>query len=220
MQHCNHCNVDIRGNQKYCPLCQNLLTSKGDEQDEVFPVIPESYQYNLILRIMIFISISAVAVSIAINSMFPVRVNWSMFIIAGLLCMWISLAIVIKKRHNIPKTITWQVAVISILAVIWDWRIGWNGWSLDYVIPIACVVAMMVMAVTAKIMHLAVRNFIIYFLLDGIFGIIPIIFIKLNVLNVLYPSIICVTVSVVSIAALALFEGENIKDELDKKMHI
>lgn len=220
MQHCDHCKVDIRGSRKYCPLCQNLLTGNGNERDEVFPVIPESYQYNLILRIMLFISLSAVAVSIAINAMFPVRVNWSMFIIAGILCMWISLAIVIKKRYNIPKTITWQVAVISILAVIWDWRIGWKGWSLDYVIPIACVVAMMVMAVTAKIMRLAVRHFLIYFLLDGIFGIVPIIFIKLKVLGVIYPSIICVTVSVISIAALALFEGENIKDELDKKMHI
>ncbi len=220
MQHCEHCKVDIRGERRYCPLCQNPLSGTGSREEEVFPFIPESYQYNLVLRLMLFISISTVVVSIAMNAMFPVDINWSVFVIAGILCMWISLAIVIRKRYNIPKTITWQVALISVLAVIWDWRIGWKGWSLDYVIPIACVAAMVVMAVTAKIMRLAVRNFIIYFLLDAVFGIIPVIFVKLDLLSVKYPSVICVTVSVISIAALVLFEGENMRDELNKKMHI
>lgn len=220
MQFCEHCNVHIRGNRKYCPLCQNSLSGTGSEQEETFPVIPVTYQYNLILRVMLFISICAVVVSIAINEMFPVDVNWPMFIIAGLLCMWLSVAIVIRKRHNIPKTILWQVAFISVLAVIWDWRIGWRGWSIDFVIPAACVIAMIVMAITAKIMKLGVRNLMIYFLLDGLFGIVPIIFILFHLLKVIYPSIICVTVSVISLSAVALFEGENIKEELDKRMHI
>lgn len=220
MQYCEHCKVHIRGNRKYCPLCQNPLSGNGSQAEEVFPIIPETYQYNIILRVMIFISISTIVISMAINSIFPVDVNWPMFIISGILCMWISLAIVIRKRHNIPKTITWQVAAISILAVIWDWRIGWKGWSLDYVIPVACVGAMIVMAITAKVMRLAVRNYLIYFLLDGIFGFLPVIFLLFHLLNVKYPSIICVAVSLISISALALFQGENMKEELDKKMHI
>lgn len=220
MQYCEHCKVHIRSNRKYCPLCQNTLSGTGSEQEEIFPVIPVTYQNNLILRIMIFISVSIVVISIAINTMFPVNVNWSMFIIAGILCMWISLAMVIRKRYNIPKSIMWQVAVISILAVIWDMGIGWRGWSLDYVIPIACVVTMIVMYVTAKIMRLGVRDFIIYLLLDGLFGIIPVLFLVFNALNVMYPSIICVTVSILSLSAIILFEGENIKEELDKRMHL
>ncbi len=220
MQYCEHCKVHVRGKRKYCPLCQNSLSGSGNEQEEIFPIIPETYQNNLILRIMIFLSICVVMVGAAIYAMFPFDVNWLIFIISGIACMWISLAMVIRKRHNIPKSIMWQVAVISILAVIWDWRIGWKGWSLDYVIPIACVVAMIVMAVTAKIMNLGVRNFIIYFLLDGLFGIIPIIFIFFDLLGVRYPSIICVTVSIISLSAVALFEGENIKEELNKRMHL
>jgi hypothetical protein len=55
MQYCEHCKVQIRGNRKYCPLCQNPLTGSGSREEEVFPVIPESYQYNLILRLLIFI---------------------------------------------------------------------------------------------------------------------------------------------------------------------
>ncbi len=220
MRYCEHCKVHIRGDRKYCPLCQNTLSGTGSEEEEIFPDIPPVYQYNLLIRVMLFISISIVVVSLAVNTMFPVPVNWPMFILSGILCIWISLAMVIRKRHNIPKSIIWQVAVISVLAVIWDWRTGWRGWSLDYVIPIVCVVAMIVMYIMAKIMRLGVRDFIIYIVLDGIFGIIPVLFLLFNMLQVKYPSVISISVSTLSLAAVVLFEGENIKEELNKRMHL
>jgi len=192
----------------------------GNDSEEVFPEIPVTYHNNVIFRMLIFLSISIIVMSFAVNAMFPTEVNWSMLVISGILCMWISLGVVIKKRNNIPKSIVWQVAIISILAVVWDWRTGWKGWSIDFVIPIACVVAMIVMYVTAKIMHLSVRNFLIYMLMDGIFGIIPFAFLLLNILNYRYPSIICTTVSIISLSAIIIFEGENIKEELNKRMHL
>ncbi len=220
MRYCEYCKVHIRDGRKYCPLCQNTLSGTGSKEEEIFPRVPLTYQYNLMIRAMVFLSICIVVASFAINAMFPVNVNRPMFIIAGILCIWVSLAMVIRKRHNIPKSIIWQVAVISVLAVIWDWRTGWRGWSLDYVIPIVCVVAMIVMYVTAKIMRLGVQDFIIYIVLDSIFGIIPVLFILFNLLQVRYPSIISISVSILSLAAVILFEGENIKEELNKRMHL
>jgi hypothetical protein len=220
MQYCDHCKVHIRGDRKYCPLCQNALSGSGSEEEEVFPVVPVTYQYNLMIRVMLYLSICIVVISLAVNAMFPVKVNWPMFIIAGILCVWISLGVVVRKRHNIPKSIIWQVAVISILAVIWDWRTGWRGWSLDFVIPIVCVVAMIIMYVTAKIMRLGARDFVIYIVLDSIFGIIPLLFILLDLLHTKFPSIISISVSVLSLAAVILFEGDNIREELNKRMHI
>lgn len=220
MQYCEHCKVHIRGNRKYCPLCRNTLSGAGSEEEEIFPQVPVTYQYNLMIRVMLFISIGIVVVSLAVNAMFPVKVNWPMFILAGILCIWISLAMVIRKRYNIPKSIIWQVAVISVLAVVWDWRTGWRGWSLDYVIPIVCVVAMIVMYITAKIMRLGVRDFIFYILLDSIFGIIPALFFLLNLLHIKYPSVISISISVLSLVAVILFEGENIREELKKRMHL
>lgn len=220
MQFCEHCKVHIRGNRKYCPLCQNTISGTGSEEEEIFPQVPLNYQYNLAIRVLLFLSICIVVISLAIYAMFPVKVNWPMFILAGILCIWISLAMVIRKRYNIPKTITWQVGVISILAVIWDWRTGWHGWSLDFVFPIACVVAMIVMYITAKIMRLGVRDFIIYIVLDSIFGIIPVVFYLLNLLQIIYPSVISISLSILSLVAVILFEGENIKEELNKRMHL
>jgi len=220
MLYCNHCKTEIRGNKKRCPLCSNILPDDGSYEEEIFPDIPPIYERHLAVRIMIFISVVSIVASFSLNIIFPSDNNWPMFVLLGLLSMWTGLIIVLQKRHNITKNIMWLVAIISILSVIWDWRIGWKGWSLDYVIPIVSVAAMFVMYVTAKITKLGVREYILYFLLDGLFGIIPVLFVLLNWLNVIAPSVICVSISIIFISAIMIFQGENIIVELNKRMHI
>lgn len=222
MQYCSYCQVYIRGNKSKCPLCRNILPKDSDEDahEIVFPVIPPSYEAHLAIRIMVFISIIAIVISFALYTIFPADVNWPIFVVLGLISMWLSLTIVIRKRHNITKNIMWQVTIVSVLSIFWDWRIGWRGWSINYAIPTACVVAMLVMYVTAKIMKLGIRNYILYFLLDGLFGIVPILFMIFGWIKVFYPSIICVASSIIFLSAIFIFQGENIKMELDRKMHI
>nr|WP_242965349.1 DUF6320 domain-containing protein [Dehalobacterium formicoaceticum] len=114
----------------------------------------------------------------------------------------------------------WLVTLVSILSVLWDWRIGWKGWSLDYVIPAVCVAAIFTLYVTAKVMKLSARDYIVYFLLGGLFGIVPLLFILFGWLNVLYPSIISVAANIIFLSAIIIFQGENIKSELSKRMHL
>jgi hypothetical protein len=202
-------------------LCGNALpTDSSEEHEEIFPRIPPAYERHLAIRIMLFISIVTVVVSFAIYKIFSININWPVFIVFGLLSMWLSLIMVIRKRHNIPKNIMWQVTIVSGLSILWDWRTGWRGWSLDYVTPIACITAMFVMYVTAKIMKLSVRDYITYSLLEGLFGIIPLLFILFGWINVVYPSILCVGISIIFLSAIFIFQGENIKTELSKRMHI
>lgn len=222
MQYCDYCKVKIRGNHPVCPLCGGILEQKDiDLEDDVFPHIPTIYQeFNLFIRILLLISISVIVIGFAVNIIVTPDSRWSILVAAGILCMWISLFFIIRKKNNIPKTIIWQVALISILSVIWDSSMGWIGWSIDYVIPSACVGAMIVMPIAAKILKLGVRDLIFYLLVDGVFGFIPLIFILFGWLNVLFPSVICVATSAISLSALILFEGNSIKAELDKRMHI
>lgn len=221
MQYCDNCKVHLKGSQRVCPLCGGIVPDSDGENEEVFPIIPTIYQeFNILIRTMILISISAVVISIAINVIFTRQSRWSLLVAAGVLCMWISLFIIIRKKSNIPKTILWQVAVIVILSMLWDRSMGWRGWSIDYVLPAVCVAAMIVMAISAKLLKIGVRDLIIYLLVDAIFGFIPIIFLIFGGLHVIFPSVICVAASAISLSALITFEGDNMKAELRKRMHI
>ena len=220
MKYCTHCKVHIRGNKDYCPLCENSLPTIQEKEEDLFPTIPLVIQRHLALRIMIFISIATVVSSFAIHWILPSNINWPIFVLFGLLTMWLSLLVVIRQRHNIAKTIMWQVALLSLFSILWDWKIGWRGWSLNYVIPISYVAAMFVMYITAKIMHLSVRDYIVYLLLDTLFGVIPLLFILFGWVNIYYPSITCVAISVIFLSAILIFQGESIRYELKKRMHI
>ncbi len=221
MKYCRHCKVYIREERNKCALCENRLEEGlQTEGEEVFPEIPPFYESHLALRIMMFISIVALVVSFGINMIFPSDINWPMLFTLAMISIWIGLVIIVQKRYHIPKKIVWQVFIISILAIFWDYKIGWRGWSIDYVIPIACVSAMIIMYVTAKIMHLSMSDYITYALLDGLFGIIPVIFILFNLVNVVYPSIISIGFSIISLSAIFIFQGKEIKAEMTKRMHI
>jgi predicted neutral ceramidase superfamily lipid hydrolase len=221
MKNCPHCKVGIRGDHTVCPLCAGILEDKGEPSEDVFPHIPTIYQeFNIFIRVLIMISIVGVVASFAVNLIFTKESLWSLLVAAGVASMWISLFFIIRNRNNIAKTILWQVGIISILSFLWDRSMGWYGWSLNYVIPTTCVLAMIVMAVGAKILKIGVRDLIIYLLIDAIFGFIPAVFIIFDWVNVLFPSVICVGVSIISLSALILFEGDNMKTELKKRMHI
>lgn len=222
MQYCRQCHIHIRGNRERCVLCgKTLITTDAETgNEEVFPKIPPAYESHLAIRILVFISITAIAVSFALEKIFPTTVNWPLFVIFGIFSTWLGFIVVLWKRHNIPKTILWQVVIVSLLSVFWDWQTGWNGWSLEYFIPIVYVAAEMVMYITARAMRIRTREYITYALLDSIFGIIPVLFILFHLVEMVYPAIICVTISVIFLAAIFIFQGENIIKELKKKTHI
>jgi len=203
-----------------CPLCMNTLPDGGEIQEKVFPHIPPVYVRHMAIRIMAFVSVVVIVSSFTISRFFMLFNNWFRYVLFGVISMWISLALVIRKRHNISKNIMWQVTVVSLLSILWDWATDWRGWSLEYLIPIANVSAMVVMYITAKAMRLSVRDYIAYFFLSGLFGIIPILFILFGWVNVVYPSTICVAVSIIFLSAILIFQGENIINELSKRMHI
>lgn len=221
MKYCTKCKVSVAGQRKYCPLCQDELQGIDTNDDEAFPEIPTMFhQNNLIFRLLIFISVAISIISAMLNILIPSTVVWSLFVVAGIACFWISMAIAFSKRRNIPNNILHQVVIISVLAVIWDFWTNWHGWSFDYIIPIACLIAMLSMAIISKVRRLPVREYLIYLVIDGLFGIVPVIFILTGLLHVLLPSLICIAGSLLTWAALMLFEGDNMYAELKRRLHV
>lgn len=79
---------------------------------------------------------------------------------------------------------------------------------------------MLTMVVISKIMKIPAEEKIFYLALDAVYGIVPIVFIFTGCLNTIYPSAVCVCASLISIAAIILFEGKNIKEQVIKKFHL
>lgn len=218
---CKKCAVAVSGNNEKCPLCQNMLSGDGQNDNEVFPFVPiVRYEHGLLFRLLQLCSAAIVIVAFTVNWMIPENGFWSLFVIAGVGCLWLSLTIAIRKRNNVLKNLTYQVTIVSILSVLWDIFTGWHGWSIDFVIPITFAAAMSVTTILSRILKLQTETYMIYLVLLILYGIIPAVFILTGFSQNIYPSVVCVAGSLFSFAALLIFEGRNMIEELKRRMHL
>lgn len=220
MLYCPKCKTDIEGNKGCCPLCQGELTDKAEGYDAYMYVPPEKFSRNLMFRIVSFACACAIILAVALNFIIGSEYWWSLFAVAGVASIWVTLSIGITYRKRLFKNITFQLYFITAAAVLWDVATGWQGWSIDFVLPCACVAYMFSIFVLSKVIKGPQNSYVIYLVLDAAYGIVPLIFVLTGVLNVVYPSVICVACSLISIFGLLIFDGRALKEEISKKLHI
>ena len=222
MKRCPKCQVEVAGADTRCPLCQGPLQPVDDRHEAgIFPVLPTAYRrHSLFFRILILCSIAVTVVCLVINFLLPQGGWWSLFVAAGVGCMWLSLAISIRKRHNVFKNMLYQVVAAATVVVLWDAWTGWHGWSLDYVVPILCMATLIAMGILALVKRWRVQDYLIYLAIICFFCVAPIAFLLLGWVQTAYPTLICVGGSVISLAALLAFRGGNMLQDLKRRLHL
>lgn len=219
MKYCDKCKVSVRGDAAVCPLCQSRIS--GTEEQGLYPVIPTIYkQFELYFKLLILLTVMVGVTCVSINLIIPASGWWSTTVLFGLFSFWIIIAYAVKKKDNLPNTITVQALLISLFSLLWDWFTGWHGWSLDYAFPIACIMAMLALAVTSQVLKMPAGDYIVYLIVDIAFGIFPFILYLSGHLHVVIPSVICIALSILSLSSLILFEGRNMIQEIEKHFHV
>lgn len=218
MKYCENCRISLRTARKTCPLCQSAL--KG-ESDSVFPEIKSVYnQFILFFKLLLFCTIAGAILAVAVNVMIPRSGLWCHYVLLGVLCFWVLLITAVRRRTSIPRGILNQVFWICVFSIVWDALTDWHGWSLDYVIPCACMTAILALGIIGKILRLPAGDYIGCIFADAVLGIIPLIFYLCNLLHFTYLSLTCAAVSVIAIVSLFIFAGRQIRSELARRFHV
>lgn len=220
MKNCYKCNVSVKTSLDECPLCHNTLDNKK-KVDDVFPLIPTLYtKHKLLLRIMLFLSVFGSAVCLVINYLVVSKVRWSLFVVAGITSFWATFITGINKRKNFIKMLFAEVIVIILFSLVWDYFTGWLRWSITFVLPFLCIAYIVVIIFARIFLKHRLKEYIIYIYLNCLIGLLPLIFLLRNVVNIRWPSILSIIFSVFSILVLAIFNRRQVKDELTRRFHI
>lgn len=221
MKFCDKCQVSVAGDKTSCPLCQQQLSGEADGSQSVFPYIPSlQKQFAMLFKLAIFIGVACAVLAVGVNLTMPQTGWWSIAVVGGIVCYFVSVAFAINKWSNPTKNIIYQVVIVSGSTIIWDYFTGWNGWSINFVMPIICVSAMITMAIISKVLKLEIEDSILYWIIGIAFGLVPIVFLSVGVITVVYPSVICISISLILLAAFIIFEGKHVKIELRRRFHI
>ena len=221
MQRCPYCNVRVAGNKSQCPLCGGELTGEPTPETELFPALEHPrFSGGFVLRLIALIAIIVSAISILVNMAVSTRIWWSAFVVVGCACVWLAAVVGVVNRRDIMQNIAWQAVLIPILSIIWDKWTVWRGWSIDFVLPCVCLVALLCMLVLAVALKLPVHAYAGQFGLVGVLGIVPAVLVGFDKVRVVLPSLICAGLSVALLAAMLLFHWQTFKQEFVRRFHL
>ena len=118
------------------------------------------------------------------------------------------------------KNLMWQVVIATLFCVAWDLITGWRGWSVDFVFPIAVCGVLLAMFIIARVRHLETPEYLIYFIMDTVLGLVPLVLYAAGVVHFIYPSIICGGICFLTLVRLLIFRYRDMSSELHKKFRL
>ena len=220
MRYCDKCQIEVGGNLKFCPLCQNELHIQSEEVENFYPIVEPRSNSHMLLKIFGFIAIVISILAVFFNIIFPNGTAWSVLIIGIMGFVWWSIAVAIKKHRHIVKYLWYQIMILSLLTMFIDYMTGNYGWAISIVIPFLLTTAMIVMFILPKVLNLQVGDYLIYLLLDALIGIVPFIFMIVGETISDIPSMICILTSIISVVGMIIFEGKTMMSELKRRLHV
>ena len=180
----------------------------------------EKKENQRIVQTFSFLCLAIAVVCGMINFMTAGMLNWFWFAGAGCACAWLVVMVAYFKRRNILKNEMWQLLIISVIAIFWDWFIGWGGWSVDFVLPFGALAVQFSIPVIAKVNRLEREEYLFYLVQAGVAGLIPIVLVWTGIVRLVYPSVVCAGISFLTVAALFIFCLKDTLQEFHKKLRM
>ena len=194
----------LKTNSNVCPLCHNKIDLK--QKNSIYPELKTYSNYNLLIRLSLFITICGIIFSLLINYWVNKEISWSVFVILGILSFWLTFSTGINRKHNFMRILFTEILSIMILSIIWDLLTGFHKWSLMFVLPLLCIAYTITFLIIRIFTRQTRKEYILYT--------------YLNSLSVLIPSYISVSISIVALIFLFIFNQRTLEDEIERRLHI
>ena len=135
MAECKTCKIEILDETEVCPLCKSILV-QTDELENMYPDARVHMRKLLRLsRIYLFCAIIVEGLLVAVDMNTPSPFQWSILTGLGLFAVYITLRYAVLGRSGHQTKIILMSILAVLIAVGVDWVIGFDGWSIRYVLP-------------------------------------------------------------------------------------
>lgn len=187
-----------------------------------FPGMSEKKPGSMItgMRIFTFLCAAAVILCWMMNFLATPGFLWGGYVTAGVFCMWLLVMVGYRKRRNLLKNGMWQLLIVSVGAFVWDHFTGYQGWSLDFVLPFASLTIQGAMFVIAKVCRMETEEYLFYLVQAAAVGCIPAVLYFAGAVRIQYPSILCGGISLLILLGLGFFRRKELMQEIRKKFRL
>lgn len=172
------------------------------------------------LKIFSFTCTAAVVICWMLNYLLTFGRWWAGYVTAAVFCTWLLIIVGYRKRKNPLKNGMWQLVIVTAGSLAWDLFTGWQGWSADFVIPLAVLVNLLSMVIISAAGKMEIAEYLFYLVQAGACGMLPFILLTAGAASVPYPSVICSGVCLLFLIGLVIFKWKDFVREVQKKFRV
>lgn len=219
MKYCSKCQMKVQNQLKCCPLCGESLDGIEIEVLRDYPERFASKRRIPMRKLMIFMAMVIVSYSVVIGILQDFHWNWVFIISCSTLYFTISVMIGLRGKRSIGPNIILQVLGGSALSIVIDYLLGYQGWSLNFIFPLALMAGTSILTVLIILRPRQFTDFVSYQLLLGLIGIFLLMLVYFNLIHFQSVAIVAGYYAVITCVGLFFFADRKIIHELKKKFH-
>lgn len=222
MRECRKCKVEVLDDTTVCPLCNSVLEVSGEESEyNGYPDVKSvARKFVFVIRLYSFLAIIAETAFIIINYLNFHGIWWSAVSGISILYFYITLKYSLQKNKGYKNVIVMQVIGAVLLVVATDYIIGYQGWSVNYVLP-AAVLLLDATIVTLMIVNISNwQTYITMQILTTVVSAACMLLWKLGIITNPIVSFISLAVSGCLLLGTLIFGDRTAKAELKRRFHV
>lgn len=226
MKECNACRICVANpHQAFCPLCGEELT-EGAAPACALPRNPypdlagRLVQYNFIMRLLLFLTLLGCGISVLVNLLAAPGFLWCLIVIAAAGYCWLIIPPLLRRGVNYATRVVWQVLFTSALVVALDFIIGYQGWSVTFVIPSLLNAGILALALLAAINRTNWVQYVFAQVLVGVFSFVPLVLYLFGISQNLVMVLVTSCLGLASILITLVFGDRTIKSEFKRRFHM
>ncbi len=227
MKKCPKCLVNVNTNRVTCPLCRTTL----NDTSEVFPTIYQPYpkfkqrvkRRHIALKILLFLSISAVIISGVINYLTLEEENpiyWSLIVLIGTIVIWCFGRGIIVSKGNFGRRLSLLNISIILLLMAIEFDLSSKSWTLNYLVPFLLIAEDLTLAIMSMISVRKYREVMPYLFGTIIISIVPVLLCHWQIIEVSWPSISCLLCAISVVLGIIIFGFKTTINQIKKYFHI
>lgn len=224
MKTCDFCHVQVADPREFCPLCGERLR----EDDAYGYALPGNHypdlsrlsgQYSFIHRLLLFLSLLGMGTSVLVNVLVPTGVWWCLVVVAAVLYLWLSLPPLLRGGQNYAKRILFQTFFTCLLLVALDFIIGYQGWSVSYVVPGLLCAGIVGIGTIMIFSRTSWAQYVFYQFTIGLLGFIPLVLYFVGVATSIVMVLITAVLGLGSVLVTVVFADSSLKSDFRRRFH-
>lgn len=222
MNKCPNCNVTVYSNHSYCPLCQTYVQEKSESSKQYATYEYQEVQTKLlqrrIVRVLLALApILVILVNVLTYEYLPYM--WSVIVIFGSLYSALFLGNTLNPNRPLGGRIILNYLLLFVWCLLIELTLDFQGWSLEYILPLSSVVASIVCVVDLFRHRHMYDDLVVYILLMILIDLVPSLILIFRRTYVVWPTILSFIVSLIMILMMLLYNRNKFKTEIKKRTH-